>query len=231
MTLWDHSRIKKPVATWVHEDGVSCLALGINEIYTGGRDGVIKIVDVRTQQVRGELRGHADWVSKLAILYEGGKQWVLSSSHDGTVRQWSSERLACVNTFNAHHGAINDMKILQSGVVFTAGADKNVKSFTPKVGKRTISSRIYAGHNDEVLCIEPLHGDCIASGDADGNVLIWDVSEFRAVGQLAGEGGTLRNSFSLSDRKVTSLSSYGTTLACATWDPTVTIFEFSSASL
>ena len=122
-TLWDHSRIKKPVSTWSHEDGISCLAVGVNELYTGGRDGVIKVIDTRMQRIRGELRGHADWVSKLAVFNEGGKQWVLSSSHDGTVRQWNPERLACVNTFNVHRGAINDVTITSTGTVVTAGAD------------------------------------------------------------------------------------------------------------
>lgn len=95
----------------------------MNELYTGGRDGVIKVIDTRMQRIRGELRGHADWVSKLAVFNEGGKQWVLSSSHDGTVRQWNPERLACVNTFNVHRGAINDITIASTGTVVTAGAD------------------------------------------------------------------------------------------------------------
>ena len=97
----------------------------------------------------------------------------------------------------------------------------------PKVGRHTISSRICAGHRDEVRCVEALRGGFVASGGADGKVLVWEVSGNASTGQRSGGGGALRESFSLSEHKVTSLSASGTTLACATWDSDANVFEFS----
>jgi Prp8 binding protein len=57
-----------------------------NEIYSGGIDNDIKVWDFRKKDVAYSLLGHADTITSLEVSPDS--QYLLSYSHDSTVRTW-----------------------------------------------------------------------------------------------------------------------------------------------
>ncbi len=60
-------------------------------LLTGGLDETIRVWEVRTGRLVGELTGHDGLVTTLAMSPDGG--WLASGGNDGTVRIWSTSRL------------------------------------------------------------------------------------------------------------------------------------------
>ena len=58
-------------------------------IATGHADGVIRLWDVKSGQLKLKLVGHGRNVSEIAFVPDG--RTLLSASSDGTVRVWSTE--------------------------------------------------------------------------------------------------------------------------------------------
>jgi len=57
-----------------------------NELYTGGIDNDIKVWDLRKKAVAYSLLGHTDTITSLQVSPDS--QYLLSNSHDSTVRTW-----------------------------------------------------------------------------------------------------------------------------------------------
>lgn len=57
-----------------------------NEIYSGGIDNDIRVWDFRKKGVAYSLLGHADTITSLEVSPDS--QFLLSNSHDSTVRTW-----------------------------------------------------------------------------------------------------------------------------------------------
>ena len=76
-----------------HTGGVYAVAVGEVDgtpvAVTGGRDGTVRVWDLRTGTARGEpLRGHADGVQAVAVGEVDGTPVAVTGGHDGTVQVW-----------------------------------------------------------------------------------------------------------------------------------------------
>ncbi|KAK3049299.1 hypothetical protein LTR09_009477 [Extremus antarcticus] len=63
-----------------------CIAEAGNELFSGGIDNEIKVWDLRMKKVTYTLPGHTDTITSLAASPDS--QFLLSNSHDNTVRTW-----------------------------------------------------------------------------------------------------------------------------------------------
>jgi Prp8 binding protein len=85
--IWD-PRQKAAVDFLETEFPVTAVALAEagTEIYSGGIDNDIKVWDVRKKAVAYSMLGHADTITSLEVSPDS--QYLLSNSHDSTVRTW-----------------------------------------------------------------------------------------------------------------------------------------------
>lgn len=87
LQLWDPRQ--KAAVDFIETDfPVTAVALAEagNELYSGGIDNDIHVWDLRKKGVAYDLKGHADTITSLSISPDS--QYLLSNSHDSTVRTW-----------------------------------------------------------------------------------------------------------------------------------------------
>ena len=119
------------------------------------------------------LVGHSGPVYSTSIQVDD--KFLLSASHDTTVRKWSLLTRSCLVVYHSHQMPVWDVKFAPLGYYFaTASNDRtacvwNMKAHTPV--------RILTGHLSDVTTIE-WHPNChyLASGSAsDCQVRLWSV--------------------------------------------------------
>src|SRR5690349_4335905 len=87
---------------------VTCLdvAAGRGQFAAGRGDGVVVIADLATGQPLHAERLHSDRVS--SVVFEGGVLW--SAAFDGQVAGWDLDRQQQVQSFDAGHGKVLQLR-------------------------------------------------------------------------------------------------------------------------
>ena len=87
LQIWD-PRQKKAVDYMETDYPITAVAMAEagNEIYTGCIDNDIKVWDLRKKEVAYSMKGHTDTICSLQVSPDA--QYLLSHSHDSTVRTW-----------------------------------------------------------------------------------------------------------------------------------------------
>ena len=91
--IWDPRQ--KLAADYIQTDfPITAVALAEagNEIYSGGIENTIHVWDIRKKAIAYSIHGHTDTISSLTISPDS--QFLLSNSHDGTVRTWDIKPFA-----------------------------------------------------------------------------------------------------------------------------------------
>jgi pre-mRNA-processing factor 19 len=101
--------------------GITCVALSpenlsqdtITSVLTGGMDCTVLLLDMKTQRKEATLSGHHKKITQVMFHphygvsgTSSGRDVVLSSSQDGTLRVWrgAGETWKCVHVLNVHQG-------------------------------------------------------------------------------------------------------------------------------
>eukprot|EP00658_Telonema_sp_P-2_P002750 TRINITY_DN11023_c0_g1_i1.p2 TRINITY_DN11023_c0_g1~~TRINITY_DN11023_c0_g1_i1.p2 ORF type:complete len:137 (-),score=17.50 TRINITY_DN11023_c0_g1_i1:192-602(-) len=73
-----------------HAEGLTSMVVMENDfVFTGGRDGRIKVWDAQTLRCLKVIRAHKGAVTALAILGEGHEGQILSAGSDGSMKVWT----------------------------------------------------------------------------------------------------------------------------------------------
>ena len=107
-----------------HYDGIECLALRGDKLFSASRDTCIKKWNVRTGElVRSINNAHKDWICGLAFL--PGGHTIVSGCRAGYLKLWSSESCMPVGEMKAHNTTINT--IATNNIhVFTGSNDGSI---------------------------------------------------------------------------------------------------------
>lgn len=180
--LWDPRQ--KYAAAWIETPfPVTSVALpeAGNEIYTGGIDNDLKVWDIRKKSVSYTMRGHADTVTSLAVSPDS--QYLLSYSHDGTVKSWDIRPFAaedrCVRTFDGAQVGL-DRNLLRAswdakGERVVAGSgDGSVVVWEARTGR--LLARL-PGHKGSVndVRFEPTGEPVLVSASTDRSLLLGEI--------------------------------------------------------
>ncbi|MGI5817610.1 MAG: WD40 repeat domain-containing protein [Armatimonadota bacterium] len=154
-----------------HRGGVLSLALSPdgNLLLSGGRDGTMRLWDLREREQRAIYRGHRGWVE--AVAFAGGAAEALSGSRDGTVRRWdvaSGEVLA-----EMEHGAtVTGLATTADGeMLFASGTDSAVSVWSAAGEEITRITGHAAGVNGIALSADGAH---LISASEDATLLVWE---------------------------------------------------------
>ncbi|XP_064634867.1 kinesin-like protein KIF21A isoform X2 [Lineus longissimus] len=107
-----------------HYDGIQCLAMTGNVLFSGSRDNCIKKWDVAEQQLKQSLNSaHKDWVCGLAFM--PGGNCLLSCCRGGYLKLWHVDSCMQIGEIKAHTSPVNAITT-NSSSVFTASNDLTV---------------------------------------------------------------------------------------------------------
>ncbi|XP_051932197.1 kinesin-like protein KIF21B isoform X3 [Hippocampus zosterae] len=117
-----------------HYDGIECLAVQGDVLFSGSRDNGIKKWDLEQQELSQQIPiAHKDWVCALA--YVPGRPLLLSGCRGGMLKVWNVDNFTPIGEVKGHDSPINAI-CTNSRQIFTASSDKTVKIWLSKVWRK-----------------------------------------------------------------------------------------------
>ncbi|CAG5982742.1 unnamed protein product [Menidia menidia] len=117
-----------------HYDGIECLAVHGDVLFSGSRDNGIKKWELEQQELTQQIpNAHKDWVCALAHV--PGRPMLLSACRGGMLKVWNVENFTPIGEVRGHDSPINAI-CTNSRQIFTASSDKTVKIWLSKVWRK-----------------------------------------------------------------------------------------------
>ena len=148
-----------------------CFSCDGTLLFSGDRDGTLKIWDLRTQQMQSSLTGHTDQVYSVAMHPQG--QILASSSADGTVKLWDIATRELIHTLRGHSDQAISVRFSADGTLASSGSDATICLWDVQTGR--LIQRLSHGHWVRAIAFSP-NGRTLLSGCGDYSIKLWDVS-------------------------------------------------------
>uniref|UniRef100_G1S8W8 Kinesin family member 21B n=1 Tax=Nomascus leucogenys TaxID=61853 RepID=G1S8W8_NOMLE len=108
-----------------HYDGIECLAIQGDILFSGSRDNGIKKWDLDQQELIQQIpNAHKDWVCALAFI--PGRPMLLSACRAGVIKVWNVDNFTPIGEIKGHDSPINAI-CTNAKHIFTASSDLTVK--------------------------------------------------------------------------------------------------------
>ncbi|XP_077878695.1 kinesin-like protein KIF21B isoform X7 [Ictidomys tridecemlineatus] len=126
-----------------HYDGIECLAIQGDILFSGSRDNGIKKWDLEQQELIQQIpNAHKDWVCALAFV--PGRPMLLSACRAGVIKVWNVDNFTPIGEIKGHDSPINAI-CTNTKHIFTASSDCRVKlwnyvpGLTPCLPRRVLA--------------------------------------------------------------------------------------------
>ena len=107
-----------------HYDGIQCLAVSGDTLFSASRDTCIKKWNLKSQELVKSLNNaHKDWICGLTFL--PNSSIVVSGCRAGIIKLWSAESCNLIGEMKAHNSTINTIATNYSHI-FTASNDGSI---------------------------------------------------------------------------------------------------------
>jgi ribosomal RNA-processing protein 9 len=190
-------------ATQHHQKDILCVAASQDGkfVATGGADNKLIIWDANTLKplriFSGQNRdnGHRD--SVISLVFRRGTNQLFSSSKDRTVKIWSLDELAYIETLFGHQDEVLDVSALSSETCVTVGARDRTARFWKVVEESQLVFRgggpdrkpkrggdddgikpHYEGSMERVACIDD---ETFITGADNGSLSLWNIHKKKPV--------------------------------------------------
>ncbi|XP_058524972.1 kinesin-like protein KIF21B isoform X4 [Ochotona princeps] len=108
-----------------HYDGIECLAIQGDVLFSGSRDNGIKKWDLEQQELIQQIpNAHKDWVCALAFV--PGRPMLLSACRAGVIKVWNVDNFTPIGEIKGHDSPINAI-CTNAKHIFTGSSDLTVK--------------------------------------------------------------------------------------------------------
>ena len=182
-------------------------------VATGGYDGLIKLWDLPSRSLKGDLTKQSGWVRSLAFSPDCTR--LASSSEDGTMTLWDVSKQSISRVIDAHAGPVISIAFSPDGkTLVSGGSDSQIKVWDAVTGEYLRKLR---GHADAIwtMAYAP-DGTKLATAGADRVVKFWNTADWSELGTLVGHADWVTSvAFSPDGRRLASTSLDG---AIKLWD-------------
>ncbi|KAI3437620.1 hypothetical protein D9Q98_000072 [Chlorella vulgaris] len=146
----------------------------------GGGDRKVHIWDARSRQYVRGFPGHKDAVTGLA--FREGTHELYSGSLDRSIKQWSLDDMAYIDTLFGHQAEVLSVDALRAERCVSCGADRSCRVW--KIPEE--SQLIFRGHCLTIECCRYLAGNEWMTGSADGSLSLWSATKKKPMSTLRG---------------------------------------------
>ncbi|CAB1344592.1 unnamed protein product [Coregonus sp. 'balchen'] len=165
-------------------------AADLSNIDKESDDVLERIMDEKTASESKILYGHSGPV--YGISFSPDRNYLLSSSEDGTVRLWSLQTFTCLVGYKGHNYPVWDTQFSPYGYYFISGGHDRVARLWATDHYQPL--RMFAGHLADITCtrFHP-NSNYVATGSADRTIRLWDVLTGNCVRILTGHKGPIHS--------------------------------------
>lgn len=175
-----------------HTDEILACAISPNDsnlAASAGRDKVIKLWDLRTQNSIGELTGHFGAIT--GLCFQLGTTTLFSSSLDRTVKVWDFAEQSFVETLYGHEAEVMAVDSLHSYRVVSCSSDHTVRLW--KVEEE--SQLLFKSHNQNIDCVKMLRENVYLSAGQNGNIHVFNRSKRKPLYTYTNTGSNIDKQF------------------------------------
>jgi len=211
LRLWNLDGSVRAIVPDAHEGGimaVACTASGSGMIASGGRDNVVRLMDLSGRPLCDPLTGHESDVTSVAFRPDGGL--LASGSSDGTVRLWQPDGKPYHKAIGAHAGGVEAVAFSPDGRLIASAGDDGLVRLWDADGAPC--GQPLSGHSGLVwdVVFSP-DGKTVMSCGNDRTVRLWDLHGEPIVRPLQGHTGAVRvGQFHPADQLMVTVGEDGT---------------------
>ena len=138
---------------------------------TGRADTAIRLWSLSTGKLQYTLRGHTDLVLSLAFNADGST--LASGGADGTLRLWNTSTGLPLKTLTEHTDWVNSVAFNTTALA-SGSFDKTICLWDADTGNLQHTLTAHTGSVESLAFSSD--GSVLASGSADGSVLLWELT-------------------------------------------------------
>jgi ribosomal RNA-processing protein 9 len=159
----------RPAARQANRCGLLSAAVSSDGRYfaTGGGDKKVHVYDVRSGDHLRAFPGHKDAVT--CLTFREGTHQLYSGSLDRSIKLWSLEDMAYVDTLFGHQAEVLALDALRAERALSCGADRTCRVW--KIAEE--SQLVFRGHCLTIESAAYVTGGEWITGSADGSVQFW----------------------------------------------------------
>ncbi|AWP06148.1 putative transcription initiation factor TFIID subunit 5 [Scophthalmus maximus] len=163
-------------------------AADLNLIDKESDDVLERIMDEKTASESKILHGHSGPV--YGISFSPDRNYLLSSSEDGTIRLWSLLTFTCLVGYKGHNYPVWDTQFSPHGYYFISGGHDRVARLWATDHYQPL--RMFSGHLADITCtrFHP-NSNYVATGSSDRTIRLWDVLNGNCVRIFTGHKGPI----------------------------------------
>ncbi|CAN8071658.1 unnamed protein product [Agarophyton chilense] len=172
---------KNPAAAKGHIGDILAVAITDdgNVAVSGGKDGLIRVWDIRARNLVKTLRGHRGPVS--GLTFRSGSRQLFSASADRTVKIWDINDMAYVETLFGHGGDVNAISSMAMERALSCGRDGTLRLYKVVEGSQLVFRNANTISLDTVTMISEHR---FISGGDDGKVCLWQLNKKRPLSSI-----------------------------------------------
>ncbi|CAD8079732.1 unnamed protein product [Paramecium primaurelia] len=150
-----------------------------NEIINGSSKGIITFLDISTQKIQSNIKGHLSSITALAI-FPNQENIILSGAMDSQVKLWDSRSKIAGFTLRAHTLSISALVVSPDGKLLASGSnDGSVKIWDIHQQKLMAT---FNESDSSITCLQFNPFDkAIATASDDGCIRYWDLDKYNQI--------------------------------------------------
>lgn len=178
---------KNPVTANGHIGNILSVAItdDANTAVSGGKDGLIRVWDIRAGKLTDTLRGHRGAVTGLA--FRSGSRQLFSASEDRTVKIWDINDMAYVETLFGHGGDVNAVSSMSMERALSCGRDGTLRLY------KIVEESQLVFRNTSTISLDSiamLSEHRFVSGGDDGTVCLWQMNKKKPLSTISNAHGS-----------------------------------------
>jgi WD40 repeat protein len=209
--LWTHANAHRSPVTAI------CLSPSLKFYVTGSAQGEIKVWDIRSKELRGELKDHQQAVVHLQLFDDD--RHLLSASKDRTVCTWDMSTSRRLTSHEAHVGPLTGAFLCRNqSSVYTTGVDQKICQWDLRYREPARVANYAAAGSDAYATTLRRSVDerFLVTGGTDQIVTLWDERALQPISRGFGHSGTVVDAAFTSDNK--QIVSVGLDGAAMVWN-------------